>query len=107
MTIACTCYLNMLLAVNCSPISGISESLVIAQVSLRQKSNRKSYWKNWNIKNRCVLRSCYVFANILLRKIAKILNKNNQKVFLIPIGSKNKDELISMYFFFFSQFLCE
>lgn len=32
MTIACTCYLNMLLAVNYSPISEISESLVIAQV---------------------------------------------------------------------------
>lgn len=33
MTFACTCSLNMWLAVNCSPISGISESLVMAQVS--------------------------------------------------------------------------
>lgn len=32
-TFAYTCYLNMLLAVNCSPISEIMESLVMEQVS--------------------------------------------------------------------------
>lgn len=49
MTIACTCYLNMLLAVNCLPISEISESLVIAQVSVLHHSNHLLFFNGLSV----------------------------------------------------------